>query len=154
MLQCWWRTGYLPSFFVPSPGNLTAQKSPPLGICHPRQKKMLISGPFPIILFLILCKVKVKHHSLVESFSLPFCLVLCTIFIYNDVCFSIIIPPWSLEWCQAKYKRIPYLPFSKSSWFLLSNSLLFRDPRVPFTLIRTGASVPARSLFAVLTWTS
>ena len=84
----------MPSFFVPSPGNLTAQKSPPLGICHPRQKKkMLISGPFAIILLLILCKVKVKHHSLVESFSLPFSLVLCTIIIYNDVCFSIIIPP-------------------------------------------------------------
>ena len=31
---------------------------------------------------------------------------ICTIFIYNDVCFSIIIPPWSLEWFQAKYKRI------------------------------------------------
>ena len=25
-------------FFVPTPGDLTAQKSPPLGICHPVQK--------------------------------------------------------------------------------------------------------------------
>ena len=29
----------MPSFFVPTPGNMTAQKSPPPGICHPRQKK-------------------------------------------------------------------------------------------------------------------
>ena len=26
-------------FFVPTPGDLTAQESPPPGICHPRQKK-------------------------------------------------------------------------------------------------------------------
>ena len=39
MLQCWRRTGHLPSFFVPTPGDLTAQESPPPGICHPRQKK-------------------------------------------------------------------------------------------------------------------
>ena len=32
--------GHLPSFFVPTPGNLAAQKSPSPGICHPRQKKM------------------------------------------------------------------------------------------------------------------
>ena len=25
--------------FVPTPGDLTAQESPPPGICHPRQKK-------------------------------------------------------------------------------------------------------------------
>ena len=25
MLQCWWRTVHLPSFFVPNPGDLTAQ---------------------------------------------------------------------------------------------------------------------------------
>ena len=30
--------GAVPSFFVPTPGNLTAQESPPPGICHPRQK--------------------------------------------------------------------------------------------------------------------
>ena len=34
-----WRTGHLPSFFVPTPGNLTAQESPAPGICHQRQKK-------------------------------------------------------------------------------------------------------------------
>ena len=27
----------LPSFFVTTPGDLTAQESPPLGVCHPRQ---------------------------------------------------------------------------------------------------------------------
>ena len=42
MLQCWRRTGHLPSFFVPTAGDLTAQESPPPGICHPRQKKMLM----------------------------------------------------------------------------------------------------------------
>ena len=41
MLQCWRRTGHLPSFFVPTLGELTAQESPPPGICHPRQKKCL-----------------------------------------------------------------------------------------------------------------
>ena len=39
--------GHLPSFFVPTPGNLTAQKSPPLGICHPRQKKCQCPGVSP-----------------------------------------------------------------------------------------------------------
>ena len=34
--------GAFPSFFVPTPGDLTAEESPPLGICHPRQKKMLM----------------------------------------------------------------------------------------------------------------
>ena len=29
----------MPSLFVPTPGNLIAQESPPPGICHPRQKK-------------------------------------------------------------------------------------------------------------------
>ena len=41
------RTGQLPSFFVPIPGDLTAQESPPPGICHPRQKNMLMSGGQP-----------------------------------------------------------------------------------------------------------
>ena len=27
-------------FFVPNSGDLTAQESPPPGICHPRQKKV------------------------------------------------------------------------------------------------------------------
>ena len=31
--------GHLPSFFVPTPGDLTAQESPTRGICCPRQKK-------------------------------------------------------------------------------------------------------------------
>ena len=31
-------------FFVPTPGDLTAQESPPPGICHPRQKKCLCPG--------------------------------------------------------------------------------------------------------------
>ena len=30
--------GMPPSFFVPTPGDLTAQKSPPPGICYPKQK--------------------------------------------------------------------------------------------------------------------
>ena len=38
MLHCWRRTGHLPSFFFPTPGDLPAQESPPPGICHPRQK--------------------------------------------------------------------------------------------------------------------
>ena len=33
--------------FVPTPGDLTAQESPPPGICHPRQKKMLMPGGQP-----------------------------------------------------------------------------------------------------------
>ena len=47
MLQCWRRMGHLPSFFVPTPGDLTAQESPPPGICHPRQKKCLMPGGQP-----------------------------------------------------------------------------------------------------------
>ena len=39
MLQCWRGTVNLPTFFGPHPGDLTAQESPPPGICHPRQKK-------------------------------------------------------------------------------------------------------------------
>ena len=35
MLQCWRRTGHLPSFCVPTPGDLTGKESPPSGICHP-----------------------------------------------------------------------------------------------------------------------
>ena len=31
--------GAFPSFLVLTPGDLTAEESPPLGICHPRQKK-------------------------------------------------------------------------------------------------------------------
>ena len=42
MLQCWRRTGHLPSVFVPTPGDLTAQESPSPGIWHPRQKKLLM----------------------------------------------------------------------------------------------------------------
>ena len=36
MLQCWQRTGYLPSFLVPTLGDLTAQEYPPPGISLPR----------------------------------------------------------------------------------------------------------------------
>ena len=36
------RTGHLLSFFVLTPGDLTAKESPPPGICHPRQKKQLM----------------------------------------------------------------------------------------------------------------
>ena len=36
--------GELPSFFVPTLGDLTAQESPPPGICHPRPKKKLMPG--------------------------------------------------------------------------------------------------------------
>ena len=37
---------YLPSFFVPTPGDLTAEESPLPGISHPRRKKkkMLMPG--------------------------------------------------------------------------------------------------------------
>ena len=31
-------------FFVPTPGDLTAQESPPSGICHPRQKNAYARG--------------------------------------------------------------------------------------------------------------
>ena len=30
---------HLPSYFVPTPGDLRVQESLPLGICQPRQKK-------------------------------------------------------------------------------------------------------------------
>ena len=36
--------GHLPSFFVPNPGDLTAQESPIPGICHPRQKNANARG--------------------------------------------------------------------------------------------------------------
>ena len=39
--------GALPSFLVPTPGNLTAQESLPLGICHPRQKNANAQGSAP-----------------------------------------------------------------------------------------------------------
>ena len=32
------RPGYLPSFFVPTPGDSTAQECPTPGVCPPRQK--------------------------------------------------------------------------------------------------------------------
>ena len=44
MSQCWRRTRHLPSFFVPTPGDLTTQYSPPSGICHPRQKNANACG--------------------------------------------------------------------------------------------------------------
>ena len=44
MLQCWWRTGHLPSYFIPTQGDLTAQESPPPGICHTRQKNANAQG--------------------------------------------------------------------------------------------------------------
>ena len=47
MLQCLRRTGHLPSFFVPTPGDLTAQETPPPGICHSRPKKWLMPGGQP-----------------------------------------------------------------------------------------------------------
>ena len=34
-------------FFRPHPGDLTAQESPSPGICHPRQKKMVMTGGQP-----------------------------------------------------------------------------------------------------------
>ena len=34
-------------FFVPTPRDLSAQESPPPGICHPRKKKMLMTGGQP-----------------------------------------------------------------------------------------------------------
>ena len=34
----------MPSFFVPTPGDLTAQESPPPAICHRRQKKCQCLG--------------------------------------------------------------------------------------------------------------
>ena len=47
MLQYWRRTGHLPSFFVLTPGDLTAKESPPLGICYRRQKNLLMPGGPP-----------------------------------------------------------------------------------------------------------
>ena len=48
MLQCWRRTGHLPSFFVPTTRDLTVQESPPPEICHPFQKnKCLCPGVSP-----------------------------------------------------------------------------------------------------------
>ena len=47
MLQCWQRTGHLPSFFVRSPGDLTAQESPPSGNLPSKAKKMLTPGVSP-----------------------------------------------------------------------------------------------------------
>ena len=44
MLQCLQRKGHLPSFFVPIPGDLTAQESTPPGIRHPRQKNANARG--------------------------------------------------------------------------------------------------------------
>ena len=44
MLQCWRRTEHLPSFFIPTQGDLTAQESPPPGICFPRQKMPMPGG--------------------------------------------------------------------------------------------------------------
>ena len=44
MLHCWQIAVNLPSFFVPTPGDLTAQESPPPGICHPREKKIVPGG--------------------------------------------------------------------------------------------------------------
>ena len=41
-LPCWRRMGYLPSFFVPTTGDLTESPSP--GICHPRQKNANARG--------------------------------------------------------------------------------------------------------------
>ena len=40
--------GHLPSFFVPTPEDLTAQESPLPGICHPRQnQKNVMPGGQP-----------------------------------------------------------------------------------------------------------
>ena len=36
--------GIYPLCFVPTPEDLTAQESPPPGICHPRQKKCCCPG--------------------------------------------------------------------------------------------------------------
>ena len=47
MLQCWRRTWHLHSFLVSAPGDLTAQESPPSGICHPRPKKCYSPGVSP-----------------------------------------------------------------------------------------------------------
>ena len=39
--------GHLHSFLVSTPGDMTAQESPPSGICHPRQKKCYSLGVSP-----------------------------------------------------------------------------------------------------------
>ena len=41
------RAGHLHSFFVSTPGDLTAHESPPSGICHPRPKKCYSPGVSP-----------------------------------------------------------------------------------------------------------
>ena len=45
MLQSWRRTGHLPCFFVPTPGDLTAQESPP-----PHEEPHKVSAQFPVII--------------------------------------------------------------------------------------------------------
>lgn len=47
MLQCWRRTGHLPCFLVPTPGDLTARECPLSEICHPRPKQKLMAGGQP-----------------------------------------------------------------------------------------------------------
>ena len=50
------KDGALPSFFVPNLGDLTAQETPLLGICHSRRKKNAKSKSTQIVLKL--CKNK------------------------------------------------------------------------------------------------
>ena len=45
MLQSWRRTGHLPCFFVPAPGDLTAQESPP-----PHEEPHKVPAQFPVII--------------------------------------------------------------------------------------------------------
>ena len=77
---------------------------------------MLISGSFAIILLLILCKVKVKHYSLVESFSLPFCLFLYVLFLFITMfAFPLLSRHDHSSGSRQNTKEFPYLPLSKSS---------------------------------------
>ena len=47
MLQSWRRTGHLPCFFVPTPGDSTAQESPPP---HEEPHKYKVPAQFPVII--------------------------------------------------------------------------------------------------------
>ena len=68
----------MPSFSVPIPGDLTAQESPLPGICHPRQKKMLMAGDQP---GWVLAQVELTG----VLFSIHFTAICLAIFV-SDLC--------------------------------------------------------------------
>ena len=65
------RTGHLPSFFVPTTGNLTTQKSPP-GNLPSKAKKMPLPGGQPELLFITRRVVKVASRKTPRLFACLF----------------------------------------------------------------------------------